>query len=181
MFSAVGKANKGLSVQLCWFRGDTVQHSRWHKNPIMLKKIMQNVSCIGGYTQIARAFRYTAEESQKKKIDVVIYVGDSCEEYLESVLFSAQELKKTGSKLFMLDDKNSGSRDMNTYHIFHSICKKTGGIYTKFDTKAIKDLKEFFKVSAVYATGGKKAVRALPESPKTNLGRRFVQNILSLK
>ncbi|NTU49794.1 MAG: VWA domain-containing protein [Desulfobulbaceae bacterium] len=182
LFSAVGEASGVLSVQLCWFLGQKTLHSKWHKDPESLKKIMRQVSCDGGMTQMAKAFGYAADESQKEKIDVVIYVGDSCEENEEDVVRRAASLSKTGSKLFLLDDKDhSTCRHANTLRIFVSTCETAGGIYTAFDKKAISDLREFFKVSAVYATGGKKAVQALPETPKTDLGRKFVQNILALK
>jgi hypothetical protein len=76
MFRAV-KEIGGLDVQLVYFRGfEETRASKWVSDPEALARLMTRVSCQGGYTQIRKVLTHARRESEKHKVNAVIYVGD---------------------------------------------------------------------------------------------------------
>ncbi|MHA1166102.1 MAG: VWA domain-containing protein, partial [Alphaproteobacteria bacterium] len=74
MFSAV-KAVGGLDVQLVYFRGfGECQSSKWVADPEALARLMTQVSCRGGMTQIGRVLSHARNESESNKVNALIYV-----------------------------------------------------------------------------------------------------------
>ena len=63
MFKAV-KAVGGLDVQLVYFRGyNECQASKWVGDPDALARLMRQVSCAGGFTQISKVLSHARRES----------------------------------------------------------------------------------------------------------------------
>ena len=85
MFSAV-KAVGGIDVQLVYFRGfGECQSSKWVKNPEALAKLMTQVSCRGGHTQIGRVLSHALNETNETKVNALVYVGDCMEENIDDL------------------------------------------------------------------------------------------------
>ncbi|HJL66797.1 MAG TPA: hypothetical protein QF900_08225, partial [Arenicellales bacterium] len=75
----------GLEVQLVYYRGFAeCRASRWTNNSLDLLALMGAVSCIAGRTQIERVLKHTATETEAKRIDALVFVGDAMEEGLDS-------------------------------------------------------------------------------------------------
>ena len=71
MFRSV-KAVGGLDVQLVYFRGfNECQASRWVGDPDALDRLMRQVSCQGGHTQIRKVLSHARAESGKTKVEHV--------------------------------------------------------------------------------------------------------------
>ena len=80
MFAEAAKVG-GLDVQLTFFRGyDDFRATPWLSSAAKLIEEMTKVRCRGGYTQLRRILRYAAKETQKNKINALVYVGDALEE-----------------------------------------------------------------------------------------------------
>ena len=85
MFNAV-KAVGGLDVQLVYFRGlGECQASKWVGDPDALARLMRQVSCAGGYTQIRKVLAHARRESETSKVNALIYVGDCMEEDVDEL------------------------------------------------------------------------------------------------
>ncbi len=69
MFRAVKEVG-GLDVQLMYFRGaGEARASRWVSDASALAKLMTQVSCHGGYTQIGKVLSHARAEAEKAKVN----------------------------------------------------------------------------------------------------------------
>ena len=67
MFKAV-KAVGGLDVQLVYFRGyNECQASKWVGDPDALARLMRQVFCAGGFTQISKVLSHARRESAARQ------------------------------------------------------------------------------------------------------------------
>ena len=72
MFQAV-KAVGGLDVQLVYFRGNgECRASKWVSDPAALSRLMTQVSCAGGFTQIRKVLSHAREEAGKKPVNALV-------------------------------------------------------------------------------------------------------------
>ena len=85
MFEAVKQVG-GLDVQLVYFRGfSECQASKWVSDPAALAKLMRRVKCEGGLTQIRKVLSHARRESETRKVNALIYVGDCMEEDVDQL------------------------------------------------------------------------------------------------
>lgn len=169
MFLEAKKAG-GLSVQLVYFRGfNECKASRWVADPEALANLMTKVDCRGGNTQIARILSHAKAEASKAKVNAVIFVGDACEENIDSLCQTAGEIGLLGLPMFMFQE---GS-DVVAERAFREIAKLTRGAYFKLDAASPKVLAELLGAVAAYATGGKQAL----ESKGTQTARALLQQL----
>jgi hypothetical protein len=156
MFMEAKKAG-GLQVQLAYFRGfNECKASRWVTDPESLAKLMTKVDCRGGNTQIGRILTHVKSESAKAKVNAVIFVGDACEENIDSLCQEAGEIGLLGVPIFMFQEGSDGSAEK----AFREIAKLTRGAYFRLDAGSPKVLAELLAAVAAYASGGKKALEA---------------------
>jgi hypothetical protein len=159
MFAAVKEVG-GLDVQLIYFRGNTeCRASKWVSDPEALARLMRSVACQGGLTQIGKVLGHAIEESARRRINAVVYVGDSMEEDVDRLCARAGELALLGVPVFLFQE---GS-DEAAGRAFREIARITRGAFCRFDRGSARQLRDLLTAVATFAAGGRKALQALSE------------------
>ena len=154
MFIAV-KAVGGLDVQLVYFRGfGECRASKWVQDPEALAKLMAQVSCRGGHTQIERVLDHARKETNKRKVNALVYVGDCMEENIDDLAAIAGALGLLGMPVFLFQEGAEPAAEV----AFREIARLTRGAYCRFDAGSAGQLRELLSAVAVYAAGGRKAL-----------------------
>jgi hypothetical protein len=157
MFQAVAAVG-GLDVQLMYFRGNgECRASKWVSDPGALARLMTQVACAGGFTQIRRVLSHAREEAGKKPVNALVYVGDCMEEDVDELCGRAGELALLGVPVFLFQEGADGKAE----RAFREIARLTKGAYCRFDAGSAAQLKALLAAVAVYAAGGRKALAAL--------------------
>jgi hypothetical protein len=149
--SAVGS----LELQLVFFRGyNECKSTRWLSNPMDLLRLMSNVTCLAGQTQIERVFKHAIAEARSGEVDALIYVGDCMEEKLDVLGALAGELKIHGVPVFIFQEGHN--------HIasgaFRQLASLSGGAHCTLDHNSPAQLGQLLNAAAVYAAGGRGAL-----------------------
>ncbi len=159
MFDAVRDVG-GLDVQLVFYRGfGECRHSRWVSNPEALARLMTQVGCRGGQTQIGRVLTHAKEECEAGRVNALVFVGDAFEEDIDAVCQRAGELSLLGVPAFMFQE----GRDPRAEQAFKEIARLTKGAWCRFDAGAAQQLRELLTAVAVYAAGGRSALARLAD------------------
>lgn len=157
MFAAVKEVG-GLDVQLIYFRGmDECRASRWVSNPDALARLMRSVACVGGLTQMGKVLSHALDETRRRRINAVVYVGDSMEENVDTLCARAGELALLGVPVFLFQE----GADETAARAFREIARLTKGAFCRFDRGSARQLRDLLAAVAVYAAGGRKALLAL--------------------
>ena len=155
MFDATA-ALGGLSVQLVYYRGfGECRASRWVEESRALVRAMTAVHCLGGHTQIRKVLRHALDETQAQRVHALVFVGDSMEEDVDELCAIAGELGLRGVPAFMFHE----GPDPAAALAFRQIARLTNGAYLRFDASSARQLKELLGAVAVYAAGGRKALK----------------------
>ena len=145
----------GLDVQLVYFRGfNECRSSKWVGDARELARLMTQVDCRGGHTQIGRVLKHVRKEAANGKVSAVVYVGDCMEESVDALCNSAGELGLLGVPMFMFQEGFEPTAET----AFREIARLTGGAYCRFDAASAQQLRELLSAVAVYAAGGRKAL-----------------------
>ncbi len=145
----------GLEVQLAYYRGfNECRASRWVGDARALRDLMTTIDCRGGHTQIGRILAHARKETGKRKVNVLVFVGDAMEEKIDDLAAIAGELGMLGLKVFIFQE----GRAPTVERAFREIARLSGGAYARFDTNAAGQLAELLRAAAVYAAGGLKAL-----------------------
>jgi len=169
MFQAV-KAVGGLDVQLVYFRGfNECRASKWVGDPEALARLMRQVHCEGGHTQIRKVLSHARDESAKSKVNALVYVGDCMEEDVDQLSQLAGELGMIGVPVFLFQE----GHDARAERAFKEIARLSRGAYCRFDAGSARQLRELLTAVAVYATGGRKAL----EQSKSGAAVRLLQQL----
>ena len=154
MFNAVGRAG-GLEVQLVYFRGfGECRSSKWVVNTDQLRDLMNRIDCRGGHTQIAKVLRHTRDETVRKPVSALVYIGDAMEENVDRLCELAGQLGLRKVPCFMFQE----GHDAAAKTAFREIARLSSGAYFRFDGNAANTLLNLLKAVAVYASGGVKAL-----------------------
>lgn len=154
MFAAAA-AHGGLDVQLCHYRGfHEFYASPWVGAASELHRIMGGTRCVGGLTQIARLLQHTIQETQKARVNALVFVGDAMEENIDKLSHKAGQLALNGVPAFMFHE----GYDLGAERAFREVANLSGGAYCRFDASSAKQLKDLLAAVAVYAAGGRKAL-----------------------
>jgi hypothetical protein len=173
MFNAV-KAVGGLDVQLVYFRGlGECQASKWVGDPDALARLMRQVSCAGGYTQIRKVLAHARRESETSKVNALIYVGDCMEEDVDELSQLAGELGLIGVPVFVFQE----GRDPKAKRAFREIARLSRGAYCPFDAGSARQLRELLTAVAVYATGGRKALKDFGDETRSSAAIRLLEQL----
>ncbi len=157
MFRQV-KAVGGLDVQLVYFRGfGECRASRWVADPEALARLMTQVSCQGGYTQIGKVLSHARHETGKAHVDALVYVGDCMEEDIDHLSALAGELGLLNVPVFLFQE----GYEPKAERAFREIARLTHGAYCRFDAGSAAQLRELLAAVAVYAAGGQGALEDL--------------------
>jgi hypothetical protein len=155
----------GLDVQLVYFRGfGECRASRWVSDARELADLMTKIDCRGGHTQIGKVLTHTRQESNKKKVQALVYVGDAMEEAIDDLSAAAGELGLLSVPAFVFQE----GRDPIAEQAFREIARLSRGAYGRFDPGAAHELAELLRSAAAYAAGGMRALADL--SARRNSG-----------
>ena len=154
MFREAGKIGS-LDIQLVYFRGfGECRASKWVSEAGELAKLMTGLQCRGGQTQIGKVLTHARRETGRKKVAVMVFVGDALEEPIDDLAAKAGELGLLGVRVFVFQEGRSPLVEAG----FREIARLTGGAYARFDTNAAGQLRELLRAAAVFAVGGLKAL-----------------------
>lgn len=155
-----GASLGGLAIQLCYYRGILeFDASPWCTDAETLRTRMTRVFCAAGLTQIARVLRHAAEETRRAKVDALVFVGDCVEEPGEELARLAGRLGLLGVPAFVFQE----GRDPNAERELGRIARLSGGAYCRFDASSPKTLRDLLSAVAVYAAGGRLALKRFGE------------------
>lgn len=158
----------GLEVQMAYFRGfGEFRASAWVASADKLLQSMSAVTCRGGFTQIAKVLRHALSETRKKKINAVVFVGDSVEEDVDQLCHLAGQLGLNGVPAFMFHE----GHDPLTAKTFKEIARLSGGAYCPFSSSSARELRELLSAVAVFAAGGRKALENFSKKKGANILR----------
>ena len=145
----------GLDVQLVYFRGfGECRNSKWVSDASSLTRLMTSVSCRGGRTQIRKVFLHGERETDRKRVNALVYVGDAMEENVDELAELAGRLGLKGVPLFLFQE----GYNTNTETAFREFARLSRGAYCRFDAGAADQLRELLSAVAVYASGGRAAL-----------------------
>lgn len=157
MFAAAGKVGH-LTMQLVYFRGfGECAASRWVQDGDTLARLMTRIDCRGGQTQIRKVLRHAIDETKRKKVQALVYIGDCVEEDVDGLCARAGELGLLGVPAFIFQD----GRDGHAETAFREIARLTGGAHFRLDESAPGELAALLKAAAVFATGGRPELEKL--------------------
>jgi len=173
MFKSV-KAVGGLDVQLVYFRGfNECRASKWVSDPEALARLMRGVACAGGFTQIGRVLSHARRENEAGKVNALVYVGDCMEEDIDRLANLAGELGLIGVPVFLFQE----GHDSKAERAFREIARLSRGAYCRFDAGSAKQLRELLAAVAVYASGGRKALKDFSAETKSNAALRLLEQL----
>jgi hypothetical protein len=148
----------GLNVQLVYYRGlGECRASGWVAEADKLADLMSRIDCRGGHSQIGKIIAHARRETQKVKVQALVFVGDAMEEKLDDLCQSAGELGLLGVPAFMFQEGYEPIAEQ----AFREIARLTLGAYCRFDPGAAHQLAELLRAAAAYAAGGMRALADL--------------------
>jgi hypothetical protein len=173
MFGAVKEVG-GLDVQLVYFRGyGECRASRWVSDPDALARLMTSVNCHGGLTQIGKVLGHALDESKKRKVSALVYVGDCMEENVDHLCARAGELALLGVPVFLFQEGD----EPRAATAFREIARLTKGAYCRFDPGSARQLRELLTAVAAYAAGGRRALQDLSAKSQGAGARRLLEQL----
>jgi hypothetical protein len=148
----------GLDVQLVYYRGlAECRASRWVSEPRVLGGLMEKIDCRGGHTQIGRILTHARKETEARRVQALVFVGDAMEEPIDHLCASAGQLGLLGVPAFMFQEGG----DPIAEQAFREIARLSRGAYCRFDVGAAHQLRDLLRAAAAYAAGGLKALADL--------------------
>ena len=77
----------GLEIQLVFYRGFAeCKASRWVTSAAELHRVMRQVYCVGGETQIERVLSHAIRETGRRRVNALVFVGDAMEEKVDRLV-----------------------------------------------------------------------------------------------
>jgi hypothetical protein len=144
-----------LDVKMVYFRGAhgidaECKASQWMNGTAQVAKFMKGIACLGGLTQIGKVLEHVLKESDQRRINAMIYIGDSVEELRVNLVPLARRLADQNIPIFVFQENN----DPHAEEAFRELADITHGAYQRFDQGSAKQLGELLKAVATFATGG---------------------------
>lgn len=137
-----------------------------------LLRLMRQVACVGGHTQVERVLRHAAAEAREAaarggKVNALVYVGDCLEENPDDVAMRAGDLALLGVPVFAFQE----GEEPVARACFQSMAKLTRGAYASFNAESAALLLQFLTAVAVYAAGGRRALNDFSQRGSAELRR----------
>lgn len=152
-----------LDVQLVYYRGyRECRASKWINRADRLLSLMKKVSCEAGRTQIERVLKHAIAESKTTPVQALVFVGDCVEENIDLLADLAGQLRIIGLPVFIFQE----GYNLEATLAFKSIAKLSGGAHCRFDESSAEELGRLLNAVAVYAAGGKAALKKLSAESK---------------
>lgn len=146
----------GLDVQLCFYRGfNEFNATGWVADARALAAQMSRVRCAGGATQIGRVLAHAKTQSRERRLNALVFVGDCVEEDPDRLCAAAGELGLLGVPAFMFHEGGEAVAGRT----FREIARLTRGAYCRFEPGSAEQLRQLLSAVAVYAAGGRAALR----------------------
>jgi hypothetical protein len=157
MFEATAELG-GLEVQLCYYRGFLeFEATPWVENARELAARMTRVRCAAGQTQIGRVLEHARDETGRRRVNALVFVGDCMEEDPDRLAGLAGELGLLGVPAFVFQE----GRDPVAERTFRDIARLTKGAWCRFDAGSAEQLKSLLGAVAAFAAGGRPALEDL--------------------
>ncbi|WP_421783761.1 VWA domain-containing protein [Kiloniella litopenaei] len=154
MFEEAGRVGD-LEIQLIFYRGfGECKASTWVSDTGHLTRLMTSVQCLAGSTQIEKVFKRAVKETNKQKVNALVFVGDAMEEDIDTLGHLAGQLGLHGLPCFMFHE----GHDSIVATAFRQFARLSSGAYCPFDEGAAQQLKDLLAAVAVFAVGGRKAL-----------------------
>jgi hypothetical protein len=131
-----------------------VQASAWMSDPARMIAAMRGVQFLSGQTQIERILKHAADETRRKKVNALVFIGDAMEEMPDLLDAAAGQLGLLGVPVFVFHE-GGGEPAAAT---FKRIAAVTRGAYEAFDAASPQKLRDLLRAVAVFAAGGRKAL-----------------------
>jgi hypothetical protein len=148
----------GLDIQLVYYRGFAeCRASSWVTGPQRLGKLMAQIDCRAGQTQIGKVLAHARRENDAGKVAVLVFVGDAMEEELDALCAAAGELGLRNVRALMFQE----GYDPVCEQAFREVARLTHGAFCRFAPGAAHELAELLRAAAAYAAGGMTALAAL--------------------
>jgi hypothetical protein len=148
----------GLDIQLVYYRGlAECRSTQWISQTTRLADLMSRIDCRGGHTQIGKILAHARRETEKKKVQALVFVGDAMEEAIDDLCESAGRLGLLGVPAFMFQEGRDGIAE----RAFREIARLTHGAYCRFSSGSAHELGELLRAVAAYTAGGLKALSDL--------------------
>lgn len=145
----------GLEVQLVFYRGfGECKASPWVTASDELVRRMVKVRCLGGRTQLRKVLRHAVKETDRRRVNALVFVGDCFEEDIDEVCDVAGELGVRGVPAFLFQE----GMDQMATQAFRQVARLTGGAHCSFDLSSARQLREMLSAVAVFAAGGRVAL-----------------------
>jgi hypothetical protein len=145
----------GLDVQLAWYRGMMeFDASPWMVDADKMIAQMKRVTFLSGNTQIERILNHAADETRRKKVNALVFIGDAMEESADAIEAEAGKLGLLNVPVFIFHE-GGGEPAGST---FKRVAALTRGAYDTFDANSPQKLRDLLKAVAIYAAGGAKAL-----------------------
>ena len=156
----------GLDIQLVYYRGlGECRASRWFSDGRSLAEVMGTIDCRGGQTQIGKVLAHARSETERQKIQALVFVGDAMEENPDTLAHKAAELGRLKAPAFMFQE----GHDRKVEQAFRNIAELTHGAYCRFNPGAAHQLAELLRAVAAFAAGGMPALAAQHNASATKL------------
>ncbi len=148
-----------LAVQLVYYRGfHECKAGSWLTSADALATLMGRVNCLAGETQIGRVLTHAANTARKTsghaRPRALVFIGDACEEPVDTLGRKAGELGLLNVPAFMFQE----GADPIAERAFKQIATLTGGAYAQFNSNSPETLRALLTAVAIYSAGGKKAL-----------------------
>ena len=148
----------GLEVQLVFYRGHgECKSTPWFAAADELVRRMVKVRCLGGQTQIRKVLRHAIRETEARRVNALVFVGDCFEEDIDEVCAAAGELGVRGVPAFLFQEGDNPI----AASAFRQIARLTGGAHCRFDLSSAQQLRDLLAAVAVFAAGGRVALEDL--------------------
>jgi len=145
----------GLEVQLAFYRGfGEMKVTKWLGGPQELVNRMTKVRCLAGRTQIRKVLRHALKETNRDKVNALVFVGDVIEEDIDELGHLAGQLGLVGTPVFIFHEGGEPVSQRG----FQQIARLSNGAYCAFDAGSAAQLSELLKAVAVYSAGGRVAL-----------------------
>jgi hypothetical protein len=160
-----------LDIRLVYYRGfNECRASKWISDSAALARLMDKIDCRGGNTQIGRVLSEARREAAASGVRAMVFVGDAMEENVDDLCTRAGELGLLKVPVFMFQE----GHDPTAEHAFREIARLSGGAWCRFDPGAAAQLRELLRAAAVYAAGGREALKRL-SARETSAARLLAQ------
>ena len=93
---------------------------------------MEKIDCRGGHTQIGKVLAHARRETEQRKVQALVFVGDAMEEPIDDLCAAAGELGLLGVPAFVFQE----GYDPVAEQAFREIARLSRGAYCRFDPGA---------------------------------------------